>query len=121
MANQIFNKGDNSIYTGNIAIQVPALYVNLIYELCNVDAYFDGGDTHQGVLSMQATNQVAVTNNSVMDMVFVSSLRLIPVLGLFYEQFFAAFVSVDRLERQTKFCLRLVSFGAMVMHEWNLR
>jgi hypothetical protein len=68
---------------------------------------------------MSAINQVIVTNNnSVMDNVFVSSLRLILVLGLFS---LADFFSVDRLERQTRFCLRLVSFGVMVMREWDIR
>jgi hypothetical protein len=119
LANQIFNKGKDSTYTGNITIQVPALYVDLVYELCNVNAYFDSSDTHQGVLSMQASNQVAVTNNNgVTDTGFVSSLRLILVLGLFS---FADFFSVDRLEQRTRFCLRLVRFGAMVMREWDLR
>jgi hypothetical protein len=68
---------------------------------------------------MQATNQVAVANdNGVTGMVFVSCLRLILVLGLFS---FADFFSVDRWKRQTRFCLRLVRFGAMVMREWDIR
>jgi hypothetical protein len=71
---------------------------------------------------MTATNQVAITNeNGVTATVLVSSLRLILVLSLFCKQSFADFLSVDRLERQIRFCLRLVRVGAMMMREWDLR
>jgi hypothetical protein len=43
VANQIFNKGDESTYTGNIAIQVPALYVDLLYDLDHDICNFDDG------------------------------------------------------------------------------
>jgi hypothetical protein len=122
VANQIFNKGDESTYTSNTAIQVPALYVDLFYDLVHDIHNFNDGSQNEGVLQMTVTNQVAITNeNGVTATVFVSSLRRILVLSLFCKQYFADFLSVDRLERQIRFCLQFVRVGTTVMREWDVR